>query len=140
MVQYSFKPGFVPHIRSGLKKQTIRLPRKRHARPGEDLQLYTGPRMRPVRIGLSVCQSVHDVRLDFAENAVTLDDAITIEGAQALDDFAIRDGFATPAASDITPWRYMSRWWALTHPDQPIFAGVLVDWGDTFRLPEALAA
>ena len=44
MVAYSFKARFVPLIREGLKTQTIRAQRSRHARPGELIQLFSGMR------------------------------------------------------------------------------------------------
>lgn len=135
MVAYSFKPSFITDIRSRVKCQTIRLPRKRHARPGEALQLFTGPRMKPVRLGRAVCVGVRDVRLDFDCHVVTLDDFETIEDPAALNAFAVRDGFrpADRFADMIEPWEYMARWWSLTHPDQPVFRGVLIDWDDTFE-------
>jgi hypothetical protein len=131
MVAYSFKPSFVPLITSGVKQQTIRLPRKRHARPGETLQLFHGPRMKPVRIGSAICLSTSQVRLDFKADVVSIDDAIEIRGDDQLNAFATRDGFGD-SRTGVAPWEFMSRWWSVTHPDQPVFAGVLVDWGDTF--------
>lgn len=131
MVAYSFKPSFVPLIVSGIKQQTIRLPRKRHARPGEDLQLFHGPRMRPVRIGGSICLSTSDVRLDFKRDTVLIGQVAELQGDDQLNAFATRDGFGN-SHSGIPPWEFMARWWSITHPDQPIFAGVLIDWGDTF--------
>ena len=134
MVAYSFKPGFVAEILARRKRQTIRLPRKRHARPGEDLQLFTGPRMKPIRIGGAVCHRVCDVRLDFDKHEVSIDDAILITGDAALNEFAIRDGFGS-SRSGLAPWEYMDRWWHLTHRDLRVFPGVLVDWDDTFVPP-----
>lgn len=131
MVAYSFKPAFRAPIFALEKQQTIRLPRKRHARPGEAIQHFSGPRMRPERWGASQCLAARDVRLDFNLGRVTIDDAFMIEG-EDLDAFAIRDGFRPPAHLDIRPWRYMARWWAITHPGQPVFRGVLIDWGGTF--------
>ncbi len=131
MVGYSFQTSFLAPIATKAKRQTIRLPRKRHARPGEALQFFTGPRMRPRRVGAAVCLNVHEVRLDFAANVVSLDDAITIEG-EDLVAVAIRDGFAPPERIKLNAWEYMGRWWKLTHPDQPVFRGVLIDWNDTF--------
>lgn len=137
MVAYSFKPSFVPLIEAGIKQQTIRLDRKRHARPGESLQLFTGPRMQPRRIGGALCQAVRQARLDFAGDRVQLDDAIEILGDTELNAFATRDGFGDSRAG-IPPWEFMARWWAMTHPDQPVFSGVLIDWGATFAPPAAL--
>ena len=135
MVAYSFQPGFLDAIRAGEKRQTIRLPRKRHARAGEQLQFFTGPRMKPVRVGGATCVAARDARLDFKANRVTLDDAVEIEGDEALDVFALRDGFRPPAISPviIRPWSFMKRWWAITHPGQPVFRGVLIDWGESFK-------
>lgn len=48
MVAYSFQKRFVEPIRSGRKRQTIRADRKRHARPGEVLQLYSGMRTNAI--------------------------------------------------------------------------------------------
>lgn len=139
MVAYSFKPSFIPHILAKVKRQTIRLPRKRHARPGEGLQLFHGPRMKPVRIGGAVCQGAKDVRLDFGRDLVTIDDAIELTSDADLNTFAIRDGFLPPdsLADRIEPWEYMARWWAITHPDHGVFPGVLIDWDDTFQPPVA---
>lgn len=39
MVAYSFRKRFGPPILAGTKAQTIRADRKRHARPGEEVQL-----------------------------------------------------------------------------------------------------
>jgi hypothetical protein len=138
MVAYSFKPSFVAPIQALEKQQTIRLPRKRLTKVGEPLSFFTGPRMRPVRIGSATCVAFHQVRLDFCANTVTLDDAVVIDGSVALNEFAVRDGFGFGVAGPImTSWEYMARWWRLTHPDQPIFAGHLIDWGQTFREPAA---
>jgi len=134
MVAYSFKPGFIPAIEALEKRQTIRLPRKRHARAGEALQLFTGPRMKPVRLGAATCVAVRDVRLDFRAATVTVDDAMMIDELADLNAFAIRDGFLPPEhlQAVVTPWEYMSRWWRLTHPDHALFRGVLIDWAETF--------
>lgn len=134
MVAYNFQAGFVPMILSGEKQQTIRLPRKRHARPGEKLQLFTGARMSPTRLGGAICEASRQIRLDFKANTVDLDDAITIDDEAQLQAFAIKDGFRPPErfAATVTPWEYMAKWWRFTHPDQPVFAGVLTVWGETF--------
>lgn len=64
MVAYSFRARFVVPIEAGTKRQTIRAPRKRHAKPGEEMQLYTGMRTRACRlIRLATCLSVWPVSL-----------------------------------------------------------------------------
>ncbi|ALL14284.1 hypothetical protein [Caulobacter henricii] len=134
MVAYSFKPSFIPAIDAGTKRQTIRLPRKRHARAGEALQFFTGPRMKPVRIGAAVCVAAREVRLDFRAATVTIEDAMMIDELEDLNAFAIRDGFLPPEhlRATLWPWEYMSRWWLQTHPDHLLFTGVLIDWEETF--------
>ncbi|WP_292672606.1 hypothetical protein [Mesorhizobium sp.] len=46
MVAYSFKTMFGPQVSALMKRQTVRADRKRHARPGEPVQLYQGMRTR----------------------------------------------------------------------------------------------
>lgn len=64
MVMLNFKKDFVPAVeaglapgpwRPGMKRMTIRAPRSRDWRSGDVLQLQTGPRMKPRRIGTAVC-------------------------------------------------------------------------------------
>lgn len=51
MVAYSFKPQFEAALRSGDKAQTIRaLGKRRHARPGEMVQIYVGMRTANCRL------------------------------------------------------------------------------------------
>lgn len=133
MVAYSFKASFEAPIIGRTKRQTIRLPRKRHARPGEILQLYVGMRTRSCRlIGKSLCTEISEVRLDFEANVVSLGDAIELAEPEELDAFAIDDGFTVPERlrGTVSPWTYMRRWWSVTHPDQNVFRGVLIGWGE----------
>lgn len=71
MVAYSYKARFVEPIRLGLepgpwipgmKRQTIRADRKRHARPGEEIQHYRGMRTRQCfLIGRAICEAVRRI-------------------------------------------------------------------------------
>ena len=135
MVAYSFKPSFAAAILAGEKRQTIRAPRGdrcRHARRGDGLQLYTGMRTRACRkLGDATCSEVREVVLDFQGGRVLLDDAIEIDSAEARDAFAQSDGFR--AVGGARPWHVMRRWWAATHPGQPLFRGTLISWGESFR-------
>ena len=138
MVAYSFQSSFLPAIIERTKRQTIRLPRKRHARPGEALQFLSGPRMRPTRVGSAICERACDVRLDFEGETVTIGDAIVLATEEQLDAFAQSDGFSiidgsAPARAGLRPWEYMRRWWAMTHPGHALFRGVLIGWGDSFQ-------
>ena len=66
MVGYSFQRIFVEDIRSGAKRQTIRAPRKRHAREGERLQLFCGMRQPGCFriIDDPLCVGLDEVRID----------------------------------------------------------------------------
>ncbi|MEM1153653.1 MAG: hypothetical protein AAGI44_05900 [Pseudomonadota bacterium] len=51
MVAYNFQSRFALAVEDGTKRQTIRaLGRRRHAKPGEMLQLYTGQRTKQCRL------------------------------------------------------------------------------------------
>lgn len=122
MVAYSFRPRFVEPIRSGTKRQTIRADRKRHARPGETLQLYTGMRTRRCHlIGTSQCLAISTIFIHAAEDwVVEAGDLIALAG---LDIFAQSDGFAD--------WADMRTFWSREHPEAKAqrFPGVLIRWG-----------
>lgn len=129
MVAYSFKSRFAPLIASGEKTQTVRSDRKRHARPGEELQLYTGMRTRQCRlIARATCLKVSPIRFRFGEHS-----SIYLHGIGAtnlfggLDHFARSDGFAD--------WTDLSAFWAKEHPGLDAFEGVLIQWTvDTLRV------
>ena len=127
MVAYSFKKQFGPPILAGTKAQTIRAHRKRHARPGEMVQLFTGMRTRQCRrLGESRCVEVLPVRLVFTDRGIP--EAFQVNGApigpRAMALFAVADGFA-----DLNDMRRF--WWA-EHPpaegDTLVFEGVLIRW------------
>lgn len=120
MVAYSFKERFVAPIQDNMKRQTIRKPRLgrgRHARPGDDLQLYTAMRTKYCTlIGRAVCTIVVPVRLDFEINNLTIEGEL--DGQR--DRFARSDGFAN--------WAEMRVFWASEHPGITVFDGVLIKW------------
>lgn len=123
MVAYSFKPRFVAPIQAGTKRQTIRADRKRHARPGEQLQLYTGMRTKQCKlIARSTCVSVDLVLLNFADHGVVRVNGIVLFSDAAMQDFAHRDGF--------TSWADMRAFWRENHPGMEQFEGVIIRWGD----------
>jgi hypothetical protein len=122
MVAYSFKRQFVAAIRSGTKRQTIRADRKRHARPGEAVQLFTGMRTRNcVRLlhPDPVCESVTPIRIFVTAGWIELPGA-KLGILAGIDDFARDDGFED--------WMDMRRFWRSEHPTADIFEGVLVRW------------
>jgi uncharacterized protein YqfB (UPF0267 family) len=128
MVAYSFKKQFGPPILAGTKAQTIRADRKRHARPGEMVQLFTGMRTRQCRrLGESQCVEVLPVRLVFSKRAAAelmqVGERYLVTSSQ-MDAFAQADGFANLEA--------MARfWWAEHTPEGGnvlTFEGVLIRW------------
>jgi hypothetical protein len=134
MVAYSFRPRFVDPILSGRKRQTIRAHRKRHARPGEDLQLYQGMRTRHCRlIGKATCTGTVNVAIVLASDGadwIHLSDGRHVDGDR-LNEFAQGDGFED--------WRAMREFWKVEHPEiadflktpgGALFEGVIITWGD----------
>lgn len=146
MVAYSFKERFIKPIRVGLsrvrlsfdpppKLQTIRAHgKRRHARPGEAVQLYYAMRTKQCQlIGVGICTEAVGIRIDFGEDF----DIVSIEGQppfggvpadiRKLDAFATRDGFKS--------WDDLTRFWETEHPGVKNFEGVLIKWepstGDT---------
>lgn len=130
MVAYNFKSSFVDPIRSGAKRQTIRRNgKRRHARPGEQLQLYTGMRTKqctkiiddpicffavPISIHLEVSEAGE---LGGITRIVCGTLPITTE--VELQVFAQKDGFAS---LDV-----MSRFWRQFHGESQ-FQGTLIGW------------
>lgn len=121
MVAYSFRPRFVAAIAQGAKRQTIRADRKRHARPGEELQLFIGMRTKQCRlIGRATCESVHRVKLlPFTSDGYVRVDGLPVDAG--LNGFARRDGFAD--------WSDLCHFWNDAHPGATLFEGVLITWG-----------
>lgn len=128
MVAYSFKKRFAAPIREGLKTQTIRGDRARHARPGEMLQLFTG--MRTAHC-MKICEDVRctdvrpiGIRFDGDGDIV----GIVVDGKTVadLDAFATQDGFVSSAE--------MGEFWLDAHKGsigwgQPVlWTGVLIEW------------
>ncbi len=124
MVAYSFKKQFADPIRFGMKTQTIRSKRTRHARPGEVLQLFTG--MRTAHC-LKICEDVRctevtEIEIIFdAEGEI---ETIWSDGAVMpdVDAFAVLDGF-TDASEMAAFWRKENG----TAPNS-VFRGVLIEW------------
>ena len=102
MVAYSFNPRFELPIVTLRKTGTIRAPgRRRHARVGERLQLYTGMRTRSCRLlATAQCQASDRLRVWFETPRVIVGeiaDGIAIEDINHCADFDVfaqDDGFA----------------------------------------------
>ena len=121
MVAYSFKRQFRAPILALTKRQTIRADRKRHARPREEMQLYTGMRTRQCQIiGTATCERVAEVRIGVTEGWYSVGGEHPFVSPPMLNSFAIRDGFSC--------WTEMRDFWLAEHPDTPVFSGVLIRW------------
>lgn len=120
MVAYNFQSQFARGVESGNKPHTIRADRKRHARPGEAVQLYTGMRTKACRKLMDpdpVCVEVQPICIHMGTPRVTLGGRI-IEGV-ALEKLARADGFGSAAE--------MQAWFGKTH-GLP-FQGWFIRWG-----------
>lgn len=130
MVAYSFNLRFEMAIREGWKTQTIRAGRKRHARPGEMLQLFCGMRTANCRkiVADVRCLDVTPLRIDFDASGLI----IAIQNDRALvpdlEAFAISDGF--------TGIDDMSVFWGRAHGLMNRFDGVLIDWAAPVERPD----
>ena len=133
LVAYNFKQQFVTPILVGTKRQTIRAPRKRHARRGETIQLYTAQRTKYCRaIGTATCQIVCAVMLDFTTDNRVMTGGTVFQSGHNLDEFARMDGFAD--------WSELREFWSREHPGATHFNGVLIRWTDFKEpAPNALA-
>jgi len=124
MVAYSFNKQFVEPILSGRKSGTIRAHgKRRHAMPGETLQLYTGMRTTSCRlIAESQCQAADPIRITFSKSGHH--DKVTVNGVVragfALDAFAMGDGFVG--------WIGLREFWRENHPGVDRFEGVWIRW------------
>jgi hypothetical protein len=114
MVAYSFKERFAEAILDGTKGGTIRGNRKRHARPGEELQLYRGMRTKQcVLIARKQCLTVEPITLDFWKHqfffgdralSTHATDGRILTSHAALERFARFDGFSS-LAEMVEFWR-----------------------------------
>lgn len=126
MVAYSFQKMFADPIIMGGKTQTIRAHRRRHAREGEELQLYTGMRTKQCRlIGRATCLCTIPIRIEFSTmypgDVVVVGDGPRIWQGD-LDRFARSDGF--------DGWKAMRAFWEKHHPNMLLFTGVIIYWKD----------
>tara|TARA_R110000868_G_scaffold230335_2_gene483465 strand:+ start:4663 stop:5079 length:417 start_codon:yes stop_codon:yes gene_type:complete len=133
MVAYSFAPQFIEPVATLNKLQTVRGFRKRHALPGEAIQLYTAMRTKFCRKLVTpdpICRDVRHIRIALDTAHPLLISAIVVEGV-ALDDeeieeFAEADGFGA-LLFDGWARRRMGQFW-FKHHQWNIFEGVVIRW------------
>lgn len=137
MVAYSFAPQFIEPIHARTKLQTVRANRRRHARVGEAIQLYTAMRTKQCRKIVDVdpvCIRLWDIRIAVDASERRVIGAISLDGAlldrDEMEAFAQSDGFAADA--DSSALRRMGEFWLKAHahlgPDF-LFDGVCIRWG-----------
>ena len=127
MVAYNFRQEFAGDVADLVKRQTIRADgKRRHARPGELLQLYTGMRTKGCRklvLPDPPCKSTEPIAIDFnyyseGEYGITA----TVSGKrltdQELEALAQADGFENVDAM---------HWFFCTTHRVP-FRGTLIKW------------
>ena len=124
MAAYNFQKRFVGPIKAGTKTQTIRrIGKRRHARPGEMIQLYTGMRTKSCKkiVPDVVCLKVSEIEIRI--NAAGFHE-IQINGRPLLKHewrrFAKRDGFDSVADFHLC---------FKTMHGIGTFRGVLIQWG-----------
>lgn len=151
MVAYSFKTMFADRIRAGENCQTIRADRKRHARPGEKMQIFTGMRTKHCErlIPDPLCISVEPIRIDLRNlegcfkgpeseaEARSMISGVTIDlGAERLsadqcEALAVLDGFGgyafRPSGEPMSAMTSMVSFWIMEH-GPILFEGVLLCW------------
>lgn len=129
MVAYSFKKQFADKIADGRKRQTIRAHgKRRHARPGEPVQLYIGMRTKHCVkiIPDPICTAAADIRIHVPHGTEPCQ--ITFRGRTFYvdDEFAKADGFDSGEA--------FTRFWFDVH-GPGCFEGVVIEWNGTKREP-----
>lgn len=141
MVGYNFQVMFEQQIRALAKRQTVRADRKRHARPGEPIQLFCDQRSRRCRKLLTpdpICTAVRRVEIAIHDLVDELVASILIDGIplgrDEIEAFARADGFGPeqiaqysrfPVAA--TARANMGAFWKTRH-GLGRFEGVLITW------------
>lgn len=133
MVAYSFAPQFVEPVSTLKKRQTVRGNRKRHALPGEPVQLYAGMRTKYCRKLLTpdpICLDVRHISIGLDSRSTLLISSIEIEGVpldfDEIEAFAVADGFGGPLAGGFAR-RRMGQFW-LSKYEWARFDGVVIRW------------
>lgn len=108
------------------KLQTIRaVGKRRHVRPGEEVQLYTGMRSKGCfLIGRGRCKDVRDILITLKQiggcvSVGSSQQRLAVYQGEGLGEFARSDGF--------DGWASMLRFWKDEHGDTETFIGVLIE-------------
>lgn len=95
---YNFQRRFVPKIRSGVKRHTIRGERKYPDKPGNTLHLYTGLRTNKAQLIMRAeCLRVEPIEIDACGHECNCDPFVAIAGVELSESereaLAVCDGF-----------------------------------------------
>ena len=125
MAAYNFQKQFVPAIETGAKTNTIRkIGKRRHARPGEAIQLYTGMRTKSCRKIIEpdpVCLGVKLIRINVGYDAIeSVIVGYKLLQESRLERFAKGDGFDS--------LERMHQFWIEFHGVGK-FIGLFISWG-----------
>lgn len=132
MVAYSFMEQFIKPIRARTKTGTIRaLSKRRHARPGEQLQLYYHQRRAD---GFKIiddlpCLRVNEIEFDVRDmrNPRLVSNGVEIPAwSLQADLFARADGFGV-SSDTFREFHQMMAFWHLAH-GPILFRGVHIIW------------
>lgn len=116
MPAYSFKERFIPLIKSGEKRQTIRKKRKGQAKPGATLYLYFGLRTKwCTKIKETICTRVEEIE-------IRANGTVKVNGKKM--DWVQK--YALAKADGFENFDTMIRWWKQTH-ELP-FKGDIIYW------------
>lgn len=129
MVAYNFAPRFAGPILVGLAGGTIRRARRRHAMPGETMQLYMLQRTKRAKLfDTRTCLENGPIIVDWPRDTILVGGA-QVRRAKALDAFAVFDGFEDYAE--------MRAYWQRSRPRSALapFEGWSLRWK---RLPPAV--
>lgn len=132
MVALSFKGQFAPPIEARIKRQTVRMQRKRPPRVGERLQLYVAMRTKQCRkiIPDPICTEVRVIMITVDAAHPDLIAGITFDGVdffspREIERFAVADGFTASEATSAR--RAMGNFW-MRHHGPGEFIGHLIRW------------
>jgi len=116
MALINFQKRFADDVEAGIKRQTIRAPRKRPIKVGEILYLYTGVRTKQAhKLKEVICKSVENITIWDYEILIG---GVSLYSIDHLHNFAISDGFED--------YHDMMKWFRKTH-SLP-FNGQLIKW------------
>lgn len=120
MPAYSFKERFIPMLKDGSKRQTIRNRRRKGgAKVGDTIYLYFGMRTKwCTKIGEGICTRIEQIKIQQVRGTVI----VLVNGGKLSETgrerLAMADGFES--------WEVMRRWW-LQNNGLP-FEGDIIYW------------